>query len=356
MVAPAATQTAHLPLSVLDLSPISAGATGRDALRNSVDLAQRVDMLGYTRYWLAEHHNMRSLACSSPEIMIGQIAAATTELRVGSGGVMLPNHAPLKVAENFRVLNALYADRIDLGLGRAPGTDPLTAYALRRSKDALGAGDFEQLLAELLAFAYDDFPDDHPFRAIAAAPFDAGFPPIWLLGSSGHSAALAASLGMGFAFAHHINPDNAIPALQAYRNQFEPSAHRTTPYALMALSAICAETDDEAEELAHSTALAIIRLRSGRPAPIPTVAEAKAYPYTPQERAAVAAYRRSTLIVGSPVTVRDRIEELVAQTGVDEVMIVTVTHSHAARRRSYELLAEAFDLPVRAQAVARAEA
>jgi luciferase family oxidoreductase group 1 len=279
--------------------------------------------------------------------MIGQIARETTHLRVGSGGVMLPNHAPLKVAENFRVLEALYPDRIDLGLGRAPGTDPLTAYALRRSEERLNANDFDELLAELMAFTTGSFPDDHPFRAIIAMPNDVGFPPIWLLGSSAHGGKLAAALGLNFAFAHHINPVNAIPALQSYRNQFRASASLSEPYALIAVSAICADTDAEAEELAMSTALAITRLRSGKPAPIPTVEEARAYPYTEQERAAVTAYRQSTQIVGAPQTVRAQIDDLVAQTGADEVMVMTMTHSHAARLRSYELLAEAFGLAAR---------
>lgn len=339
-----------IPLSILDLSPISVGSSGAQALRNSIDLARLADRLGYTRYWLAEHHNMPSIASSAPEIMIGQIARETTGLRVGSGGVMLPNHAPLKVAETFSILEALYPDRIDLGLGRAPGTDPVTAFALRRSKDALNANDFDQLLAELQAFIAGDFPDDHPFRTIKAMPNDAGFPPIWLLGSSANGSAMAAALGLRFAFAHHIQPGNAVPALQTYRNQFRPSAYLEEPYALIAASVICADTDEEAEDLALSTALAIIRLRSGRPAPVPTVEEARNYPYTPEDRAAVKAYRRSTQIVGSPETVRAQLMELVEQTGAQEVMAMTMTHSHAARRRSYELLAQAFELTPRPMA------
>lgn len=343
----AMTSSQSIPLSILDLSPISVGSSGAQALRNSIDLARLADRLGYTRYWLAEHHNMPSIASSVPEIMIGQIARETSGLRVGSGGVMLPNHAPLKVAETFRVLEALYPDRIDLGLGRAPGTDPMTAFALRRSKDALNADDFDQLLAELRAYVEGSFPENHPFRNIQAMPNDVGFPPIWLLGSSGHSSAMAAALGMRFAFAHHINPENAIPALRAYYSQFQPSEHLAEPYALIAASVICADTDEEAEDLALSLALSIIRLRSGRPAPVPTVEEARNYPYTPQERAAVEAYRRSTQIVGAPETVRAQLLDLVEQTGAQEIMAMTMIHSHAARCRSYELLAEAFGLTPR---------
>src|SRR5215213_2306825 len=196
----------NFPLSVLDLSPITTGSTASQALRNSMDLANVVDRLGYKRYWFAEHHNMPSIASSVPEVMIGQVARETTHLRVGSGGVMLPNHPPLKIAETFRMLEALFPGRIDLGIGRAPGTDPLTAYALRRNKEALNSKDFPEHLGELMAFAADDFPEDHPFRAVTAMPNDVGFPEIWLLGSSMSGSQMASSLGLGYAFAHHISP------------------------------------------------------------------------------------------------------------------------------------------------------
>jgi luciferase family oxidoreductase group 1 len=332
------------PLSVLDLAPISSGSTASQALRNSIDLARVVDRLGYTRYWFAEHHNMASIASSVPEVMIGQVARETTHLRVGSGGVMLPNHPPLKIAETFRMLEALYPGRIDLGIGRAPGTDPLTAYALRRSKDGGHANDFPEHLGELMAFASDGFPDEHPFKAIKAMPADVGFPPLWLLGSSGFSAQLAASLGLGFAFAHHINPENALAALRAYREQFVPSAHLAQPYAILTVAAIVAETAERAEELASSVALAIVRLRSGQPVPFPSPEEAKAYPYTPSERAQADAYRRSTQIVGDPAMVRTQLDRLVELTGANELMSATLIHSHEARVRSYELLAEAYGL------------
>jgi luciferase family oxidoreductase group 1 len=332
------------PLSVLDLVPIMSGSTSSEALRNSIDLAKRVDQLGYTRYWFAEHHNMSSIASPVPEVMIGQVARETSQLRVGSGGVMLPNHPPLKIAETFRMLEALYPGRIDLGIGRAPGTDPLTAYALRRNKEALNSRDFPEHMSELLAFASNEFPDDHPFKAVVAMPSDVGFPDIWMLGSSANGAQVAASLGVAFAFAHHINPQNAVPAFRSYRDRFQPSQYLTQPYSLIAVSLTCAETDEEAERLASSVALAIVRLRSNQPIPFPSPEEALAYPYTPTERAAAKAYRTSTQIVGSPKTVRRELDRLVEATGADEVMVVSLIHSHAARVRSYELLAEEYGL------------
>jgi luciferase family oxidoreductase group 1 len=333
-----------IPLSVLDLVPIVSGSTSSEALRNSIDLAKRVDRLGYKRYWFAEHHNMSSIASSVPEVMIGQVARETNQLRVGSGGVMLPNHPPLKIAETFRMLEALYPGRIDLGIGRAPGTDPLTAYALRRNKEALNSRDFPEHMSELLAFAANEFPDDHPFKAVVAMPSDVGFPDIWMLGSSANGAQVAASLGVGFAFAHHINPENAVPAIHAYRTQFQRSKYQEQPYALIATAVICAETNEEAERLASSVALAIVRLRSGQPILFPSPEEALAYPYTPAERAAAKAYRTSTQIVGDPATVRAQLDRLVEDTGADEVMVVSLVHSHAARVRSYELLAEVYGL------------
>ena len=332
------------PLSVLDLVPISSGSTAAQAMRNSIDLARVVDRLGYTRYWFAEHHNMASVASSVPEVMIGQAVRETTKLRVGSGGVMLPNHPPLKIAETFRMLEALYPGRIDLGIGRAPGTDPLTAYALRRNKDGGHAHDFPEHLSELMAFAADEFPSDHPFKAVKAMPSDIGFPPLWLLGSSASGAQLAASLGLGFAFAHHINPQNALDALRTYQQEFVPSTHLAEPYAILAVAAIVAETPERAEELASSVALAIVRMRNGQPMPFPSPEEALAYPYTPAERAQVEAYRRSTQIVGDAQSVRAQLDRLVDLTGANELMIASLIHSHEARVRSYELLAEAYGL------------
>src|SRR5258708_16676803 len=236
------------PLSVLDLSTVDAGSSSGQALQNTIKLAQRADRIGYTRYWLAEHHNSSMLASSTPEIMIGHVAQATERIRVGSGGVMLPNHSPLKVAETFRVLEALFPGRIDLGLGRAPGTDPLAALALRRSRDTT-PDDFPALLTELLAFFDDDFPADHPFAAVRATPPAVETPPIFLLGSTDFSYPVAASLGLGFAFAHHINPEPAVPALRAYRREFVPSSRNHAPQPILAVSVVCADTDDDAEAL-----------------------------------------------------------------------------------------------------------
>jgi luciferase family oxidoreductase group 1 len=339
-----------IPLSVLDVSPVPAGTSSAQALRNTLDLARLADRLGYTRYWLAEHHNIPSIASSAPEIMIGHVAGVTARLRVGSGGIMLPNHTPLKVVETFRVLAALHPDRIDLGLGRAPGTDQLTALALRRSREALAAQDFDDQLLELLAFATGEWPDNHPFRAVQAVPADVPLPPIWLLSSSGHSAGLAAELGVGFAFAYHINPNGGVvEAMLAYRQQFSPSRNFPQPHAMLTVSVICAGTEGEAADLATTLELAFLRLSSGRPAPLPSPAEAKAYPYTPAERAHIEA-SRGRFIVGTPETVRTQLLQMAAQTQADEIMVTTMTYDHAARLHSYELLAEAFELQAAAAA------
>lgn len=330
-----------LPLSVLDLSPIGTGSSASQAVRNTIDLARLADRIGYTRYWLAEHHNMPGIASSAPEILIGAVARETTRLRVGSGGIMLPNHAPLKVAETFRVLAALYPGRIDLGIGRAPGTDQMTALALRRSREALRADDFPAQLAELLAFAHDQFPAGHPFQSVRAVPIDVPLPPIWLLGSSDYSAQVAAALGMGFAFARHISPDGAAEAMHIYREQFTPSESLPAPKTILAVSVICADTDERADTLASSSALSFLRLRSGQPGLLPSPEEAKAYPYTPMERAQIEA-SRTRHVIGSPPVVRAQLDELIAQTGADELMATTMIHAHAERLRSYELLAELF--------------
>ena len=330
-------------LSVLDVSPVSSGSNGAQALRNTLDLARLVDRLGYERYWLAEHHNLPSIASSAPEIMIGHVANATERIRVGAGGIMLPNHAPLKVAETFRVLEALHPERIDLGIGRAPGTDPVTATALRRSQGSLEAEDFPQRFGELLAFSGDGFPEDHPFRSVIAMPSDVGLPPIWLLGSSGFSARAAGQMGFGYAFAAHFSPADPSPAMLAYRDSFEPSESFERPSAILAVAVICGETDKHAEELASSMELAWVRMRSGNPGPLPSPEEALAYPYTPDERRLADAYR-SMQVVGEPRTVRARIEELAEHTAADEVMVTTNVYDHPERLRSYERLAEVFDI------------
>jgi luciferase family oxidoreductase group 1 len=332
-----------IPISVLDLSPISAGSTGAEALRNTLDLAPLAESLGYHRYWLAEHHNLASVASTAPEVMIGQVAAVTSRMRVGSGGIMLPNHSPLHVAEIFRVLAALYPGRIDLGLGRAPGSDQVTAFALRGSKDRLGADDFPQQLGELFAFGSGEFPRDSVFRSVRALPDEVPLPPVWLLGSSDFGARLAAQLGLGFAFAHHFSPDWVLPASRAYRQGFQPSATLAKPQLILTISVICAETDAEANRLATTLELAGLRRAQGKFAPLPSPEEALAYEYQPWERQHAEASRKNHFI-GSPQRVRGQINELVAQTGADEIMVSTMTHGHAERRRSYELLAEVFGL------------
>jgi len=332
-----------VPLSILDLSPVAEGSSGAQSLRNSLDLARLADRLGYTRYWLAEHHNLPSIASPAPDIMIGQIAAATTRMRVGSGGVMLPNHAPLMVAERFKVLEALFPGRIDLGLGRAPGTDPVTSYALRRRQDGGGDDDFLQRFQELILFDSGGFPEGHPFRSIRAMPQEVELPPIWLLGSSGYSAQLAAMVGAGYSFAHHFADHDPVDAMLSYRNQFKPSQARTTPYAILACAAVCADSDAEADRLATTIDLNFVRRRRGEYLPLASPEEAAAYPYSPPERSFVAR-NRARLFVGAKATVLERLAPMIAATKADEVMVTTMIYDHAARRRSYELLAEAFGL------------
>ena len=329
-------------LSVLDVSPVSSGSNGAQALRNTLELAQLADRLGYERYWLAEHHNLATIASSAPEVMIGHVANVTERIRIGAGGIMLPNHAPLKVAETFRVLEALHPGRIDLGIGRAPGTDPVTATALRRSDDGLGADDFPERFGELLAFSGDGFPKDHPFRSVVAMPSDIELPPIWLLGSSGYSATAAGKMGLGYAFASHFSPADPAPAMRAYRESFEPSKDFVRPSAILAVAVICGETEEHAQRLASSMELAWVRMRSGKPGPLPSPEEAMGYPYTLAERRLADAYR-TMQVIGDPSTVRTRIEELAERTMADEVMVTTNVYDHAERLGSYERLAAAFE-------------
>jgi len=333
------------PLSVLDLSPVASGSSGAQALANSLDLARLADRLGYTRYWVAEHHNLPSIASSAPEIMIGQIAGATEHLRVGAGGVMLPNHAPLMVAERFKVLEALFPGRIDLGIGRAPGTDPVTSYALRH-RQGLSKNeddDFLQRFQELLLFESRGFPDNHPFRTVRAMPADVALPPIWLLGSSGYSAQLAAAVGAGFSFAHHFSELDPVAPMRHYRDNFRPSGMRAQPYAILGVAVVAAATDAEADRLASTIDLNFVRRAKGEYLPLASPEEASTYPYTPVDRERIRVNRRR-VIVGSPATVADRLAALTAATAADELMITTMIYDHAARRRSYELMAEAFAL------------
>ena len=326
-----------VPYSVLDLAPVPTGGTTRAALQASIELARHVEALGYTRFWVAEHHSMPGIASSSPPVLIAHVAAATSTIRVGSGGVMLPNHAPLVVAEQFGMLEALHPGRIDLGLGRAPGTDPVTTHAIRGTTDA---GDFAQELALLRAFFDDGFPPDHPYAAVRAVPAEGNVPDIHLLGSSGYSAKLAGLLGLPFAFAHHFSAQNTLPALELYRSSFRPSERLAAPYAMVCVSVLCADTDEQAQWLAGSGALSWLRLRSGNPGTLPSPEEAAAHPYTDLEREIVRD-RLADQVIGDPDTVATGLAALQERTRADELMLVTVAHDPAARLRSFELVAKA---------------
>ena len=329
-----------IPLSILDLSPVASGSTAAQALRNSLDLARLADTLGFKRYWVAEHHNMPAIASCAPEIMIGQIAAATSRIRVGSGGVMLPNHAPLMVAERFKMLEALYPGRIDLGLGRAPGTDPATSYALRRRQGISEEDDFLDRFNELMLLESRGFPAGHPFANVRAMPSDVPLPPIFLLGSSDYSAQLAGHIGAAFAFAHHFANFDAAEAMRLYRQTFKPSPAHAKPYAILATHVVCADTDDEAERLARTVDLNIVRRAKGEYLPLASPEEAAAYDYAPVDKARIA-QNRARVAVGSPTTVKAKLMPLIEATEAQELMVTTMIYDHTARRRSYELLARA---------------
>ena len=336
--------SAPLRLSVLDQSPISRGSSGDQALRNTLDLAGLADRLGYHRYWVAEHHGGAMLAGPSPEALIGPIAAATTRIRVGSGGVMLPHYSPLKVAESFSLLAGLFPGRIDLGLGRAPGTDPMTTFALQRDRRQAAPDDFPQQLAELLGYLHDSLPPDFPFARLAKTlPGGAERPEPWLLGSSPQSALWAADLGLPYAFADFINPRGAeIAAL--YRERFAEHEHaHTRPRTALAVWVICADSDEEAARLAASGRMAFTLLRRGELIAIPPPEEAVEF-LAANGGAPAGPRPERRAIGGSPKTVRAELEELVADYGAEEAIVVTITYDHEARRRSYELLAEAFSL------------
>jgi luciferase family oxidoreductase group 1 len=337
----------NVPLSVLDLAPIPTGTSVGDALRSTIALAQRVEQLGFVRFWVAEHHNMPGIASSSPAVLIGHIAEATSTLRVGSGGVMLPNHSSLVVAEQFGMLDALHPGRIDLGIGRAPGSDQLTALAIRRSAEALSADDFPAQLTNLLNYFSNEWPAGHPFAAITAVPGAGANPDVWLLGSSDYSAQVAAMLGLPFAFAHHFSPANTLPALALYRRLFQPSPTLDRPRAMIGVSVTCAETDAEAFRLAAPAALSFLRVRTGRPSTLPSPEETAAYNYTPEERAFVDD-RIATQVIGSPDMVRDKLAALLHDTDADELMITTTTFDPADRTRSFELVADLAGLASRA--------
>jgi luciferase family oxidoreductase group 1 len=329
-----------LRLGVLDQSPVRSGGNVADAVHETLDLAEACDRLGYHRYWLAEHHSTPGLAGSSPEVLIGQVAARTARIRVGSGGVMLQHYSPLKVAESFRVLEALFPGRVDLGIGRAPGSDQLTARALR---DDAGPEYFPQQVADLVGFLHGALPEGHPYAPVIAMPTGPTAPEIWLLGSSDQSAALAAHFGTGFSFAHFINEEGGAEVTRAYRRQFRPAARRAAPRSSAAVFVVCADTEAEARRLAKSRKLFIVRLYTGRAGRYPSVEEAEAYPYSDRELAILRHAQRRT-VAGAPEQVRERLEALAADYEADELVIVSITHDPKARRRSYELIAKVFGL------------
>jgi luciferase family oxidoreductase group 1 len=343
----------RMRLSVLDQSPIPEGSTGVDALRNTLDLARLADELGYHRYWVAEHHGGPMLAGASPEALIGPIAAATQSLRVGSGGVMLPHYSPLKVAETFTILAALFPGRIDLGIGRAAGTDPLTTFALQRDRRQVAPDDFPQQLAELLGYLDDTLARDHPFQRLAATlPGRPELPAPWLLGSSPQSAIWAGQLALPYAFADFINPAGAEIA-SLYRDRFVSSAAYPSPVTAVAAWVLCADTDEEARYLASSSRMTLTLLRRGELIPVPP--PDKAVEFLAREgKPASGGLPGRRAIVGSPELVRTGVEKLAAEYGAEEVIVVTITHDHHARRRSYELLADVFGLERRELAAASA--
>jgi luciferase family oxidoreductase group 1 len=319
-------------LSVLDQTPVPDGTSRPDALRNTLDLAKLADRLGYHRYWLAEHHGL-ALAGPAPEVLAGPVAAATERIRVGSGGVMLPHYSPFKVAESFSLLSGLFPGRIDLALGRASGTDPLTTYALQRDRREVSPDDFPQQLAELLAHYEGTMPADHPFSKLGEMlPGNPEKPEIWLLGSSQQSAIWAAQLDLPYAFADFINPTGA-PITRDYQQK------AANPRTAIGVWAIAADTDEEAERLASSIAMSFAMLRQGRPIPVPS--PERAMRYLAQHGDPHKGRRR---IVGTPEKVRAGIEQVAEEYGAEEVIVVTITYDHQARRRSYELIADAFDL------------
>jgi luciferase family oxidoreductase group 1 len=329
------------PLSVLDLSPIVEGSNAGEALRNSLDLAQHAESLGYHRYWVAEHHNMDGVASSATSVLIGYLASGTKTIRVGSGGVMLPNHAPLIVAEQFGTLETIYPGRIDLGLGRAPGTDQLTMRALRRRMDVQSEDEFIADVIELQQY----FQPPQPVRPVRAIPGIGLHIPIWLLGSSLYSAQVAAHLGLPFAFASHFAPAMLMQALEIYRERFKPSSAEGTlkaPYAMIAVNVICADTDEEANTLFTSLQQRFLGMQRGKRGPLSKPIATMDGLWSEPERCAVE-QMLTVAAVGSSATVRERINAIIAQTNADELIIASAVHDHASRKHSYALLAAMSD-------------
>jgi luciferase family oxidoreductase group 1 len=351
----------ELKLSIIDQSPVPAGFTPADALHNTIELAQLAERLGYERYWIAEHHAIDALASPAPEILIARLGAETTRIRIGSGGVMLPHYSPMKVAEVFRVLHALYPGRVDLGIGRAPGGTPLESYALWRTRgEHPQSDDFGQQMVELLAFLNSSFPANHPFSRIKLSPEMPGGPEVWLLGSSMWSASAAAQLGLPYAFAHFIDPVSTRRAIEHYRSHFKPGrSGLSQPCTILAAGALCAQTEEEAERLISSARVFRRRIRRGELGPIPTTEEAlrelgssppptdSSKPAASDERGQSETSEFPRYVIGTPDRVRDQLLDMASVLHVDELMIVTVMHGHSERKHSYKLLAEAFGLEPR---------
>jgi luciferase family oxidoreductase group 1 len=323
-----------IPLSVLDLSPIVAGGSAADALRNTLALAQHVERLGYHRFWLAEHHNMVGIASAATAVVIGHVAGGTSSIRVGAGGVMLPNHSPLVIAEQFGTLESLYPGRIDLGLGRAPGSDRYAMQALRR--DPMAGDEFPRDVVELQSY----FRDAEPDQRVRAVPGMGLHVPIWILGSSTFGAQLAAMLGLPFAFASHFAPDHMLAALELYRSGFKRSGSLREPYAMLGVSIVAADTDREAQRLATSLQQQFLALQRGRPVQLQPPVETMDGEWSPMERAQVEHTLRQA-IIGGPETVRDRMRDFIALTGANELMITAHVHDHSARMRSYDIVKSA---------------
>ena len=332
-------------LSVLDQSPIISGYTPAQAVHETIRLVKAAEQLGYHRYWLAEHHSIYALADPCPEILLARVVAETSRIRLGTGGVLLPYYSPLKVAEQFRMLEALYPGRIDLGIGRAPGGDQVTALAMGEGRYP-GAEHFPEQVQYVVAYLDDTLPAGHPFAGVTVMPAGRTAPEVWLLGSSDYSGALAAQLGLRFAFAHFISADGGDEVMRDYKRCYQPSQREPTPQALLCVFVICAKTAAEAERLAASIDLRRLNMDHGVNAPVPTLEEARAYPYTEADRRRIAQHRRR-VVLGEPKAVRDRLLELQAEFQADELMAITITGGYDTRLRSYELLAEAFGLTSR---------
>ena len=329
-------------LSVLDQSPIISGHTPAQAIHETIKLAQAAEQLGYHRYWLAEHHAIAALADPCPEILVTRVAAATSKIRVGTGGILLPYYSPFKVAEQFRMLEALYPQRIDLGIGRAPGGDRTTALAMGGGAYT-GAENFPEQVQFLVAYLDDALPAGHPFESVKAMPAGPTAPPVWLLGSSDYSGALAAQLGLCFAFAHFISADGGETVMREYRRNFQPSPREGKPRSLLAVFVICAATDAEAERRAASIDLRRLNTDYGLNLPVPNEEEAASRSYTAVEKAHIARSRRR-LVLGAPHTVKARLMSLAEQFEADELMVITITGDYRTRLESYQLLAGAFEL------------